>query len=88
MFIVNKSGSLIFNKDLSPLAPNVSSDNWLRLASTFHSLHAIISQAAPVPSGGIEKIETDTIKMQCLTTLTGMSYHMRYCITKLIDNTF
>ncbi|CAM9222508.1 unnamed protein product [Discosporangium mesarthrocarpum] len=74
LFVVNKSGGLIYNQNLSPAAPKLSSNDWLRLGSTFHSLHAIASQVAPVPSSGIEKLETDTFKLQSFQTLTGVKF--------------
>ena len=43
----------------------------LRMASIFHSLHAISSQLAPVSEGGIETLEADTFTLQCLQTPTG-----------------
>jgi len=40
LMIINKSGSLIFNKDFSGTS-KLGANDFLRLASTFHSLHAI-----------------------------------------------
>ena len=74
LFIINKSGGLIYNQDLSPSAPRLTSNDWLRLGSTFHSLHAIAAQVAPIVSGGIEKLETDTLKLQCFQTRTGLKF--------------
>ena len=74
LFIINKSGGLIFNQDLSPSAPKLSTNDWLRLGSTFHSLHAIAGQVAPVISGGIERLETETFKLQSFQTLTGIKF--------------
>lgn len=74
LFVVNKSGGLIYNQNLSSAAPRLTSNDWLRLGSTFHSLHAIASQVAPVPSSGIEKLETDTLKLQSFQTLTGVKF--------------
>ncbi|KAJ1456909.1 Sybindin-like protein [Pelagophyceae sp. CCMP2097] len=74
LLIINKSGGLIYNQNLSPTAPTLQSNDWLRLGSTFHSLHAIAAQIAPVLSAGIEKLETDTFKLQCFQTLTGMKF--------------
>mmetsp|Transcript_5063 Transcript_5063/g.7700 ORF Transcript_5063/g.7700 Transcript_5063/m.7700 type:complete len:154 (-) Transcript_5063:328-789(-) len=74
LFIINKSGGLIYNQDLSSLAPQVSVNDWLRLGSTFHSLHAIAAQVAPVVSSGIEKLETDTLKFQCFQSKTGIKF--------------
>jgi hypothetical protein len=69
LFIINRSGGLVFNKVATPLltsslllfpldlsglthrpqnlsinAPNLNINEWLRLGSTFHGLHAIASQ--------------------------------------------
>jgi len=63
---------LIYNQNLAPNAAKLTSNDWLRIGSTFHSLHAIIRQISPVKSGGIEKLETENLKIQCLQTLTGL----------------
>lgn len=72
LLIINKAGGLIYNQNLSGSAPHVGSNDWLRIGSTFHSLHAIIQQVAPIKSKGIQKLETETFKLQCFQTLTGL----------------
>jgi hypothetical protein len=47
LFIVNKSGGLIHHRTLNPKAPQISTNEWLRIGSTFHSLHAIAAEASP-----------------------------------------
>ena len=74
LFIINRSGGLIFSKNLSSAAPNLSTNDCLRLGSTFHGLHAIASQIAPVISMGIETLETDTFKLHCFQSLTGAKF--------------
>lgn len=74
LFIINRSGGLIYTKSLSPLAPNLKANDSLRLGSTFHGLHAITTQIAPVISSGIERLETDTFVLQCFQTLTGLKF--------------
>jgi Sybindin-like family len=53
LFIVNKSGGLIHHRPLSSRAPILGTNEWLRIGSTFHSLHAIAAEASPVrlPNG-------------------------------------
>jgi trafficking protein particle complex subunit 4 len=56
LFIVNRSGGLIHHRGLSPVASasvRIGTNEWLRVASTFHSLHAIAAEASPVrlPNG-------------------------------------
>jgi hypothetical protein len=48
LFIVNKSGSLIHHRPLSDKAPQIDINEWLRIGSTFHSLHAIAAEASPL----------------------------------------
>lgn len=48
LFIVNKSGGLIHHRPLGPNAPQIGTNEWLRIGSTFHSLHAIAAEASPL----------------------------------------
>jgi hypothetical protein len=78
LFIVNRSGGLIYNASLSSSAPSLSVNDWLRIGSTFHSLHAIAAQAAPPtaapppPSAGITRIAAGPVTLSCLATVTGL----------------
>jgi trafficking protein particle complex subunit 4 len=84
LFIVNKSGGLIHHRPLSPKAPKIGTNEWLRIGSTFHSLHAIAAEASPVrlPSGknaagaddGIEEIVAGNLILRCLQTRTGIKF--------------
>jgi len=74
LFIINRSGGLVYNKTLSVAAPNLTTNDCLRLGSTFHGLHTICPQIAPVISAGIERLETNTFVLQCLQTLTGVKF--------------
>lgn len=57
LFVVNKSGGLIHHRGLTAAAASaaaqIGTNEWLRIASTFHSLHAIAAEASPVrlPNG-------------------------------------
>ena len=75
VFIVNAAGGLIFYLcvgDAVPLAGNES----LRLASTFHSLHAISSQLGALKGGGggIKEVECGTFMMRCRKADTGVKF--------------
>ena len=84
LFIVNKSGGLIHHRSLGPKAPKIGTNDWLRIGSTFHSLHAIAAEAGPVrlpgnksPSGaddGIEFIDAGGMVLCCLQTRTGVKF--------------
>lgn len=85
LFIVNKSGGLIHHRALSPKAPQIGTNEWLRIGSTFHSLYAIANEASPMKlpqnktltSGaddGIEEIQADGLVLRCLQTRTGIKF--------------
>lgn len=52
LFIVNKSGGLIHHRPLSKKSSHnnhkIGTNEWLRIASTFHSLYAIAAEASPI----------------------------------------
>jgi len=73
LFVVNRAGGLIYSKELSP-GSRLSGNEYLMLASTFHSLHAISKQLAPVPSGGIQVVEAPTFSLHCLESPTGIKF--------------
>ncbi|GKC47031.1 trafficking protein particle complex subunit 4-like protein [Tanacetum coccineum] len=72
LYIINKSGGLIFYKDYG-LQGRMDTNDTLRLASLWHSMHAISQQLSPV-SGctGIELLEADTFDLHCFQSLTEM----------------
>ena len=80
LFIVNKSGGLIHHRALSDKAPHIGTNEWLRIGSTFHSLHAIAAEASPVrlprraAADGIEEIQALGMTLRCLQTRTGVKF--------------
>ena len=74
LFIINRSGGLIYNQNLSSGAPNIPTNDWLRLGSTFHSLHAIITQVAPTKSNGIDRLDADSFTLRCFQSLSGVKF--------------
>lgn len=79
LFIVNKSGGVIHHRSLSSKAPNIGANEWLRIGSTFHSLHAIAAEASPVRNfiregDGIERIEGEGIVLCCFQSRTGIKF--------------
>ena len=50
----------------------MTANEYLVLASTFHSIHAIATRISPVPgSSGVESIEAESFKLTCLQSPTG-----------------
>uniref|UniRef100_A0A7S4R3N7 Trafficking protein particle complex subunit n=1 Tax=Alexandrium monilatum TaxID=311494 RepID=A0A7S4R3N7_9DINO len=91
IYIINRHGSLIYNQDFQavPREGNkpLSSNDKIRLASTFigcSTVAAQLSPAAPPRSGGagrafgflqptgILTLDADTFRLQCFHTATGM----------------
>lgn len=48
LFIINKSGGLIYHRKLSNVAPSLDVNILLSIGSTFHSLCSIAVEACPV----------------------------------------
>ncbi|ORY99074.1 Sybindin-like protein [Syncephalastrum racemosum] len=75
LYIINKAGGLVYNRDFTDNLPKLSSNEYLVLAGTFHGVHAITSQISPLPnSSGIEMLEADTFRLYCFQTLTGTKF--------------
>lgn len=53
------------------------SNDYLRMASTFHGLHAIAAELSPIPNcSGIQEIEADSFRLRCLQTPTGLKFYV------------
>jgi hypothetical protein len=82
LYIINKSGGVIYHQSFHKDAPKLGMNDYLRLGSTFHGLYAITSQISPAnsPSGGtssgIQVMETDTFKLQSFQTPTGIKFYV------------
>lgn len=74
LFVINKSGGLIFYKDYGSTGRLDTNDS-LRLASLWHSMHAISMQLSPtIGCTGIEMLEADTFDLHCFQSLTGTKF--------------
>ncbi|RRT80884.1 hypothetical protein B296_00009588 [Ensete ventricosum] len=87
LFIINKSGGLIFYKvgRWNPKIPQAAllfsdygsagrmdTNDSLRLASLWHSMHAISQQLSPTTGcAGIELLQAHTFDLHCFQSLTG-----------------
>ncbi|KAI9308378.1 Sybindin-like protein [Cunninghamella echinulata] len=75
LYIVNKAGGLVYQKDFTENLAKLSSNDYLVLAGTFHGVHAITSKISPIyNSSGIEMLEADNFKLYCFQTLTGTKF--------------
>ena len=68
LFIVNKSGGLVYHRDFGACARGILDTNeTLRLGSIFHSLHAISTQLSPVEGcTGMRALRANNFALHCL----------------------
>ncbi|KAI9317516.1 Sybindin-like protein [Dichotomocladium elegans] len=77
LYIINKAGGLVYQKDFTNNLEKLSSNEYLVLAGTFHGVHAIASQISPVHnSSGIEMLEAGNFRLYCFQTLTDTKFLM------------
>ncbi|CEG65335.1 hypothetical protein CU097_013551 [Rhizopus azygosporus] len=75
LYIINKAGGLVYQKDFSNQLEKLSSNEYLVLAGTFHGVHAITSKISPIHnSTGIQMLEAENFKLYCHQTLTGTKF--------------
>eukprot|EP01064_Diplonema_japonicum_P022524 TRINITY_DN32460_c0_g1_i1.p1 TRINITY_DN32460_c0_g1~~TRINITY_DN32460_c0_g1_i1.p1 ORF type:complete len:159 (+),score=11.56 TRINITY_DN32460_c0_g1_i1:35-478(+) len=76
LWIINKSGGLVYNKDFVGKA-QLEVNALLKISGMFHGMHAISKEFAPqIPGecGGIEVIEADGFKFFCFESATGIKF--------------
>eukprot|EP00993_Chasmostoma_nieuportense_P005670 NODE_6293_length_552_cov_13.303529_g6128_i0.p1 GENE.NODE_6293_length_552_cov_13.303529_g6128_i0~~NODE_6293_length_552_cov_13.303529_g6128_i0.p1 ORF type:complete len:164 (-),score=62.00 NODE_6293_length_552_cov_13.303529_g6128_i0:59-523(-) len=78
LWIINKTGGLIFEKEFATgRLPTLSTNAFLKLASVFHAQNAIAQQLAPVcvnECSGIQCLEADGFKLFCHETVTALKF--------------
>lgn len=74
LYIINKSGGLIYQKSFSERT-TVDLNDRLRIASIWHSVCAIATQISPMMEcAGIDLLEADTFDLHCFQTTTGTKF--------------
>ncbi|OZJ04672.1 hypothetical protein BZG36_02888 [Bifiguratus adelaidae] len=75
LYIINKAGGLVYQRDFAEGLTKLTSNEYLILAGTFHGVHAITSRISPVPSSnGLERLDSDQFTLYCFQTLTGTKF--------------
>ncbi len=88
LFIINKAGGLIYNREFHGGLTQLNSNDLLILAGTFHGVHAItrsltpaslhvvntVPQGFPVRPTGIEVLESSHFRLNCFQTATGTKF--------------
>ena len=93
LLIVNKNGSLIYDRSLNS-SLNLSQNETINIASIFYSMHAISAQLTPpgyensselkLENHGIEILESSSMKLVCHQTLTKIKFISLLIIQLLI----
>lgn len=89
VYILNKAGGLIFQRDYSESLQKLDDNGYLSLASTLHSVHALSSKISPTgKSSGFNVVEMPTSSFYCFQTLTGVKFfiltdHDQFAIAEL-----
>ena len=83
LLIVNKNGSLIYDRAFSSTM-KLSSNEVINIESIFYSMHAISSKLTPpgyektselkLENGGIEVMEASSMRLVCYQTLTKIKF--------------
>ena len=83
LLVVNKNGSLIYDRKLTNKIV-LNSNDAIQIAAIFYSMHAISSKLTPnslskssdlkLSNQGIEVIEAESIKLVCYQTLTKLKF--------------
>jgi len=80
LYIISKSGGVIFYQGFSKESPKLTMNDTLRLGSTFHGFYTIASKLSPTtsPSGGsssgLQVLQAESFKLQCFQTPTGVKF--------------
>ncbi|KAJ1734257.1 hypothetical protein LPJ61_001161 [Coemansia biformis] len=81
LFVINRSGGLIYSKDFSGQVAQLSSNEALIFAGTFHGIHALASRVSPALKGraatrdrGVQYIDTKGLRLHCFQTPTGLKF--------------
>lgn len=72
LYVLNKAGQLIFQKNWTPTPLPFALDDFLHLAGVFHAMHLLSVAVSPSrDSSGILLIESDQMVLRCLQSQTG-----------------
>ncbi|KAI9503370.1 hypothetical protein GGI25_001805 [Coemansia spiralis] len=80
VFIINRSGGLIYSKNYNTHIAQLSSNEALIFAGTFHGIHALATRIAPggrstsARDMGIQTIDTKNFRLHCFQTPTGIKF--------------
>ncbi|KAG1782265.1 transport protein particle complex subunit [Suillus placidus] len=75
LWVINKAGGLIYQRNFADGLAQLTSNEYLVLAGTLHGIHAITSRLSPTgSSSGAQVIEGETFKMTILLTATGTKF--------------
>eukprot|EP00029_Vermamoeba_vermiformis_P003066 TRINITY_DN13428_c0_g1_i1.p1 TRINITY_DN13428_c0_g1~~TRINITY_DN13428_c0_g1_i1.p1 ORF type:complete len:147 (+),score=24.57 TRINITY_DN13428_c0_g1_i1:26-466(+) len=78
LYIINKAGGLIFQREFVKINTELrlTSNDYLRIAGVFHGMYAIASRLTPLDktSSGIVEIDSPSFVLKCYQSVTGTKF--------------
>jgi len=75
LWVINKAGGLVYQRNFADGLAQLTSNEYLVLAGTLHGIHAITSRLSPMgSSSGAQVIEGESFKMTILLTSTATKF--------------
>ncbi|KAL0946559.1 hypothetical protein HGRIS_012764 [Hohenbuehelia grisea] len=85
LWVINKAGGLVYQRNFADGLAQLTSNEYLVLAGTLHGIHAITSRLSPTgSSSGAQVIESESFKMTIHLTATGTKFVL---LTSLAETT-
>ncbi|KAI0785639.1 Sybindin-like protein [Abortiporus biennis] len=83
LWVINKAGGLVYQRNFGDGLPTLTSNEYLVLAGTLHGIHAITSRLSPTgSSSGVQVIEGESFKMTIMLTPTGTKFVLLTSVTE------
>ncbi|KIY50782.1 Sybindin-like protein [Fistulina hepatica ATCC 64428] len=88
LWVINKAGGLVYQRNFADGLAQLTSNEYLVLAGTLHGIHAITSRLSPMgPSSGAQVIEGESFKMTISLTPTGTKFVLLTSLAEIACDT-
>ncbi|KAH7105105.1 Sybindin-like protein [Auriculariales sp. MPI-PUGE-AT-0066] len=75
LWVINKAGGLVYQRNFANGLAQLTSNEYLVLAGTLHGIHAITARISPTgSSSGVHVIEAESFKITIFLTATGTKF--------------
>ncbi|EPQ57887.1 transport protein particle complex subunit [Gloeophyllum trabeum ATCC 11539] len=88
LWVINKAGGLVYQRNFAEGLAQLTSNEYLVLAGTLHGIHAITARLSPTgSSSGAQVIEGESFKLTILLTATGTKFVLLTSLTEMTADT-